>query len=102
MGKTWLLGIEWGHLPVWDDVFDGNRKIGRMQVSTGMAAVVPAWKLRNLLDKKEVEMARDKTEKKLAVLDTAGTDEFAEFEDLTRKLVQVPKREFDKKQKEES
>jgi hypothetical protein len=99
MGKTWLLGIDWGHLPVWDDVFDGNRKVGRMQVSTGMAAVVPAWKLRNLLDKKEVEMARDKTEKKLAerhggaaVLDTTGTDEFAEFEDLTRKLVQVPKR----------
>jgi hypothetical protein len=50
IGKIWMLGIDWGHLPVWDDVFDGNEKIGRMRVSTGMAAVVPAWKLRDLLN----------------------------------------------------
>lgn len=109
MGKAWLLGLDWGHLPVWDDVFDGNVKIGRMRVSTGMAGVVPAWKLRDLLDTKEVEMARDQAEKQLAeqdeaavVLDTSQPDEFAEFEDLTKKLVQVPKRELDEKRKGES
>jgi hypothetical protein len=110
MGKTWLLGLDWGHLPVWADVYDASKqKSGRMRVSTGMAGVVPAWKLRDLLNEKEVAMARDKTEKKLseidegaAVLDASKPDEFAEFEDLARKLVQVPKRELDEKRKDES
>jgi hypothetical protein len=109
MGKRWLLGIDWGHLPVWDDVFDGNQKIGRMRVSTGMAGVVPAWKLRDLLNKEGILMARDKVEKQLserdegaAILDVSKEDEFGQFEDLTRKLVQVPKRELDEKRNEES
>jgi len=108
MGKTWLLGIDWGHLPVWDDVFDDNQKIGRMRVSTGMAGVVPAWKLAELLSEEGIRMARDKAEKQLrerdeaaAILDTSEPDEFARFEDLTRKLVQVPKRELDEKRKGE-
>jgi hypothetical protein len=99
MGRVWLLGIDWGHLPVWDDVFDGNRKIGRMRVSTGMAGVVPAWKLFDLLHEKGMMMARDKAEKELTELDeeAAGLDvrtveEFAQFEDLTRKLIHVAKR----------
>jgi hypothetical protein len=109
LGRRWLLGIEWGHLPIWDDVFDGNRKVGRMRVSTGMAGVVPAWKLTDLLNEKGIKMARDKAEKQLAekdegaaVLDTSTPEEFAEFEELTRKLVQVPKRELDEKRKDES
>lgn len=109
MGRMWLLGIDWGHLPVSDDVFDGKRKIGRMRVSTGMAGVVPAWKLLDLLYEEGMEMARDKTEEQLsehdegaAVLDTKEVDEFAEFEDLTRTLVQVPKRELDEKRKGDS
>ena len=109
MGKRWLLGIDWGHLPVWDDVFDGNQKSGRMRVSTGMAGVVPAWKLRDLLNKEGILMARDKVEKQLserdegaAILDVSKEDEFGQFEDLTRKLVQVPKRELDEKRNEES
>jgi hypothetical protein len=105
MGKTWLLGINWGHLPTWHDVYDANKEyFGRMKASTGMAAVVPAWKLRDLLNEKEVATARDKAEKKLseidegaAVLDASKPDEFAEFEDLARK---VPKRELDEKRKE--
>ncbi len=51
VSKTWLLGIDWGHLPVWDDVFDlHGRAGGRMRVDSGMAAVVPAWKLIELLN----------------------------------------------------
>jgi hypothetical protein len=108
MSKTWLLGIDWGHLPVWDDVYDDDKlKIGRMRVSTGMAGVVPAWKLADLLNSKGASMARDKAEERLAKkdegaaeLDASKRDEFTEFEDLTRKLVQVPKREIDEKRKE--
>ena len=109
MSRNWLLGLEWGHLPVWDDVFDDNKKkIGRMRVSTGMAGVVPAWKLTDLLNEKDTKMARDKTERQLAekegaaVLDASQLEEFAQFEDLTRKLVQVPKRELDEKRKDDS
>ena len=67
LSKKWLLGIDWGHLPAWNDVFDGNRQIGRMRVSTGIAAVVPAWKLRDLLNEKGMMMARDKAEEQLAM-----------------------------------
>lgn len=109
MGKTWLLGVDWGHLPVWDDVFDGNAKVGRMRVSTGMAAVVPAWKITELLNTKGARMTRDKTERHLAkqpegaaALDVNEDDEFARFEDLTQKLVQVPKRELVEKRKEQA
>jgi hypothetical protein len=105
MSKTWLLGIDWGHLPVWGDVYDDSKqRIGRTRVSTGMAGVVPAWKLRDLLNEEGIRMARDKAEERLAEkdegaaeLDASKPDEFAEFEDLTRKLVQVPKREIDEK-----
>jgi hypothetical protein len=109
MSKTWLLGIDWGHLPVSEDVFDaGHQKIGRMKVSSGLAGVVPAWKLTDLLNDEEgIRMARDKTEEELskkdegaAVLDTSKTDEFERFEDLTRRLVQVPKRDLGEKGKD--
>jgi hypothetical protein len=66
MTSTWLLGIDWGHLPVSGDVFDGNRAIGRMQVSAGMAGVVPAWKLLDLLNEEGVNTARHKAEEQLA------------------------------------
>jgi hypothetical protein len=76
-----------------------------------MAAVVPAWKLRDLLNEKGMKMARDKAEKQLAeqqaaegaaALDAGKADEFAQVEDLTRKLVRVPKQELAEKRKGES
>lgn len=85
MGKTWLLGIDWGHLPIWDDVFDGTRRVGRMRVSTGMAGVVPAWKLRDLLNEEGIRMARDKTEKELAKIDEVATIlDASEHDELSR------------------
>jgi hypothetical protein len=54
----WLLGIDWGHINDWVPVCDarGNpinpRPADNMQVkvNTGLAAVVPAWKLAEMLD----------------------------------------------------
>lgn len=106
VSKMWLLGIDWGHLPVFGDVVDGTKKVGRMSVSTGMAAVVPAWKLLDLLHEEGIVKTRDKAEKELAKLsesttvpDTGGAGEFVPFDDLTRKLIQVPKRDLDGKRK---
>jgi hypothetical protein len=67
-----------------------------------MAAIVPAWKLAELLEepervKPEREAAEDEAAKSpegAAVMhDTVPTEnpEFERFEDLTRKLAQTPK-----------
>jgi hypothetical protein len=100
MGRTWLLGIDWGQLPIPADVYDvADQKIGRIKSSSGMAAVVPAWKIRDVVERKGVTMARQKDEEQLrADEEGAGElhsevpdDEFGRFENLTRKLVNTPK-----------
>lgn len=108
--RAWLLGIDWGSLPLKEKVIDEDtgQKVGDVGVNSGMAAVVPAWKLADLL--KEFAMARKAAEKALdaeaegeAVMDAANpkpADEFERFQDLTRKLVNVPKTEIDAKRKE--
>jgi len=109
MGKTWLLGIDWGHLPIWTDIREGRQTVGRAAVSGGMAGVVPAWKLRELLDEKERKMERSKAEEELrdspegaAVLDANTTDEFDRFNELAKRLVAVPKRDMDQSRGNES
>jgi hypothetical protein len=113
VSKAWLLGIDWGHLPVTAEVLDGNRnKVGDMSVNSGMAAVVPAWKLADLLNQEAFVRSRKETEEKLeqepnegGVLDASTEpeqDEFKRFEDLTRKLVNTPKKELDEKRKDEA
>jgi hypothetical protein len=109
IGQLWLLGIDWGHLPIRGDVLDDQkRRIGRMEVNGGMTGVVPAWKLTDLLNEPAVKMAREQAERELAevgegaaVLDVSTGSEFSRFEDLTSKLVQVPKREIDEKRNAE-
>jgi hypothetical protein len=79
--KEYLLGIEWGGIPQIEDVIDehGKPHEGGWQVAihTGMAGVVPAWHLRDLiLNDEDLKMARElenekieqqkQTEKKLA------------------------------------
>jgi hypothetical protein len=53
-GRAWLLGIDWGYILDWEPVCDaGGRPVDsglRVSSNTGMMAVVPAWKLRELLD----------------------------------------------------
>ena len=53
----WLLGIDWGHINDWAPVcredgkpVNSNPKALQVKLNTGMAAVVPAWKLAQLLD----------------------------------------------------
>ncbi len=53
----WLLGVDWGHINDWQPVCDkAGQPVNRadphalqVTVNTGMAAVVPAWKLAELL-----------------------------------------------------
>ena len=58
----WLLGIDWGHINDWVPVCDGlgrpinpsNPLSQKVKMNTGMMAVVPAWKLAELLDHETV------------------------------------------------
>jgi hypothetical protein len=83
ISKYWILGVDWGHLPVSEDIIeDGKPK--RVKVKSSMAAVVPAWKLTELLnDVENVVKPREKAEQdlaqgneKAAVLDTHSETEF--------------------------
>jgi hypothetical protein len=111
IGNAWLLGVDWGHLPVGVDLKDkGKNVIGRMAVNSGMAGVVPAWKLGEILDQPKIRAAREKAEAEIlaaressmgGVLDVldepSPPEEFAAFEDLTDRLLRVPKKELDEK-----
>jgi hypothetical protein len=53
----WLLGVDWGHINDWDAVRDAagrpinpaNPRNMQVRLNTGMMAVVPAWKLAEML-----------------------------------------------------
>jgi hypothetical protein len=110
LGKTWLLGVNWGNLPVWEEMKDTHGvSLGRVRINSSMACVVPAWKLVELLEVDEVVKPKKEAEKKLAersehdaVLDVSSGDEFERFESLARKIITVPKAEIDEKRKERS
>jgi len=68
----WLLGVNWGHINDWAPVCDAlGRPINpskprdmHVRTNTGMMAVVPAWKLAELLDREELARERiDQAEK---------------------------------------
>lgn len=110
-----LIGIDWCHLRDWADVYQGDRatKTGdRVALNSGMAGVVPAWKLTELLaeddlveGRREAEenWRRDRGDEPAPQLDeaTAEKSEFDRFEDLTRKLVNTSKGEVDEKRRVE-
>jgi hypothetical protein len=114
-GPPLLLGIVWGHFPDKEEVRDRKGEPHPdglyVQRNSGIACVVPAWKLRELLESEElIEMRNEKKRENEAAgqvveLDSATGDEtageFDRFEDLTGKLLKVPKKELDKKREEE-
>ncbi len=109
-----LLGIGWGHIKHPSDEraeYDVEMQAPGMptpgRYNAGIMAVVPAWKLAELLDSQKVMMMREELEEKLAApsdveFDSADDrDEFDRFEDLTGKLLKVPKKELDAKRREQ-
>ncbi|HXO29141.1 MAG TPA: hypothetical protein VOA80_17460 [Thermoanaerobaculia bacterium] len=65
-GGPWLLGIVWGHLilvdPDFEYVRDNQGEILpeklKVRVNTGIMQVVPAWKIREILDLPELQEKR--------------------------------------------
>jgi hypothetical protein len=84
--KSWLLGVDWGHLPKWEDLIDkGERKHPDgwgINTNSGMTGVVPCWKLLEFLNSEDFAESRERQEIVAAternttgLLDVAPTDE---------------------------
>lgn len=109
-----LLGVVWGHLPDWEPVYGKKDRHSRSALpghwvthNSNLACVVPAWKIDELLSRKEFQAMRgDLREQRQATsaaqdFTTDEQSEFERFEDLTRRLVNVPKKELEEKRKDE-
>jgi hypothetical protein len=65
--NNWLIGVDWGHIKMWSPVCGLNEEpigIGhQVNINSGMAGIVPAWKLLDLLMsddmKKQIREAED-------------------------------------------
>lgn len=109
-----LVGFVQGHIDVPQRVRAGGYDLGEVNVNAGIAIVIPADKIRQMLEipgvvEEREEIVAKETHKNpgrpradTAALPEKQEGEFERFEDLTRKLVQVPKKELDEKRKEES
>ena len=99
----WLLGIDFAHMPLWRPVYESDKQTrtgGLVDANTGIACVVPAWKILELLSDEEFVKQREQTDAELrlkknsakessAVLD-AETDDSgftrADFEAALKKV----------------
>jgi hypothetical protein len=77
--REWFLGIDWGHIPHFDDVVDEGGKRHpdgwRVKSNSAIAAVVPAWKLNDLLNVQQLVNQRAMEDIRLATeLASSGND----------------------------
>jgi len=70
----WLLGIDWGHVPLWKPVYERvpgrpNRETNyRTELNTGIACVLPAWRIADILNDEELVMQRKNGDERIADL----------------------------------
>lgn len=107
-GHTWLLGVISAHFDASDQIpFESD--LIEVPIHAGVGVVAPVELLNQLLaDESLVTMRKQKEEQiiqrsegdaQAATADADVPDEFERFEDLTRKVLQVPKSEVDEKRK---
>lgn len=106
-GVSRLLGVVSAHFDASDQVpLEGD--LIDMPIHAGVGVVTPVELLNQLLADERVQKVKDETERKIreqedselaATADVSLPDEFERFEDLTRKLVNIPKDELDEKRK---
>jgi len=64
----WFLGIDWGHVTLYKPVYDNNGDPladYRVDVNTGIAHVVPAWKILDLLNGPRLQQQRSKDDEEI-------------------------------------
>lgn len=111
-----LLGLVSAHFDIPQEATTTGDVLGKVvtDVNAGMAVVTPAHFIRRLIDREDVREEAEEyrhewavepaaTVDMIEIADHRGGEEasegFERFEDLTRKLVQVPKSEVDEKRK---
>jgi hypothetical protein len=69
----WLLGIDWGHVPIWKPVFDAKiddishyKPDHWVQRNSGIACVLPAWHIMDTLNVEVLVKEREREEKEIA------------------------------------
>lgn len=63
----WFLGVDRGHVPLWKPVFEnGVATKHRVEHNTGMAIVIPAWRIRDILEKDDLVKQRKDDDDKIA------------------------------------
>lgn len=66
MGTSWVLGINWGTLPVYCELAMDTPTRGHFEIlGGGLAGVVPAWKVAELLEEDDLKKPRDEAEAEL-------------------------------------
>ena len=73
----WLLGVDWCHIQTYDPVLEKNGKTAVqegyvVQSNTGMAGVVPAWRLQEFLDSSCFNDFRQRDDEDIAKAITGG------------------------------
>ncbi|MCI0338547.1 MAG: serine protease [Acidobacteria bacterium] len=61
----WLLGIDWGHLPLWKSVYEKDETTPtdyKVEQNTGIACVLPAWHILDLLNERELVIQRKRND----------------------------------------
>lgn len=65
----WLLGVDWCHLHDYQEVLDSDRRPTdeglTVKMNSGMAGVIPAWKLMELLEMEHIAKGRLEHEQKI-------------------------------------
>jgi hypothetical protein len=97
----WLLGIDWSHIPNFKPVLESDRKTPSksaqyVEINSGMAGVIPAWRIQEVLDLPRFVMQRKEQDDHIsamepdgsAVLDVAEPEVFtqSDFEQALRKV----------------
>lgn len=108
----WLLGIDCGHVPIYEDIVDaGGKKLPDLKAksNSGMMTVIPTWKIQEILDLKELIVQRQEKEEQLEneiknsiVLDTAEDNGFTEedFEDALKRASRPREEQSDEEKSE--
>jgi hypothetical protein len=67
----WLLGMTWGHIPLWVSVRDKDLKSEapyKVEQNTGIACVAPTWKILEVLNSSRLASQRRQDDQKIAKL----------------------------------
>ena len=68
-GRAVVLGVDCAHIPRWVPVFQEDRttreKDRWVELNTGIAAVIPAWRVLNLLNQNHLVKHREQQDREL-------------------------------------